>query len=145
MYIITFGRTNYLKINLTDLRQIFRVGRTVDAQSETSLSIAHGTLPWQPISLSLDAAASGGRANVRLFPASSFSFFSLDFLLLFRTLHYITLHEETGQLHGERDNARNIARCTQARKTTHGLDGQRQDVERTLRGRVISQNDRGQG
>jgi len=77
MYIITFGRTNYLKIYLTDLRQIFRVGRTVDAQSETSLSIAHGTFPWQPISLSLDAAASGaaGRANVRLFPASSFSFF----------------------------------------------------------------------
>jgi len=49
-----------------------------------------------------------------------------------------------GKLPGERDNARNIARCTQARKATHGLDGQRQDVERTLRGRV-NQNDRGQG
>jgi len=35
-------------------------------------------------------------------------------------------------LHGERDNARNNARCTQARKTTHGLDGQHQDVDRTL-------------
>ena len=30
-----------------------------------------------------------------------------------------------------------------ARKTTHGLDGQHQDVDRTPRGRV-SQNDRGQ-
>jgi len=39
------------------------------------------------------------------------------------------------------DNARNNARCTQARKTTHGLDGQHQDVDRTLRGRV-NQNDR---
>ena len=32
-------------------------------------------------------------------------------------------HEETRELPGERDNARNNARCTQARKTTHGLDG----------------------
>ena len=32
----------------------------------------------------------------------------------------------------------------QARKATHGLDGQQQDVDRTLRGRV-SQNDGGQG
>jgi len=47
------------------------------------------------------------------------------------------------KLAGERDNARNNARCTQARKTTHGLDGQHQDVGRTLRGRV-NQNDRGQ-
>jgi len=31
----------------------------------------------------------------------------------------------------------------QARKATHGLDGQHQDVDRTLRGRV-NQNDRGQ-
>ena len=46
-----------------------------------------------------------------------------------------------GKLPGERDNARNNARCTQARKATHGLDGQHQDVDRTLRGRV-SQNDR---
>jgi len=28
----------------------------------------------------------------------------------------------------ERDNARKNARCTQARKTTHGLNGQHQDV-----------------
>ena len=32
----------------------------------------------------------------------------------------------------------------QARKTTHGLDGQHQDVDRSPRGRV-NQNDRGQG
>jgi len=38
---------------------------------------------------------------------------------------------------GERDNARNNARCTQARKTTHGLDGQHQDVdEPVVRGSV---------
>jgi len=42
---------------------------------------------------------------------------------------------------GERDNARNNARCTQARKTTHGLNGQHQHVDRTPRGRV-NQNDR---
>ena len=52
-------------------------------------------------------------------------------------------HEETRQLPGEIDNARNNARCTQARKDTHGLDGQHQDVDGTARGRV-SQNDRGQ-
>ena len=44
----------------------------------------------------------------------------------------------------EKGNARNNARCMQARKATHGLDGQHQDVDRTLRGRV-KQNDRGQG
>jgi len=47
------------------------------------------------------------------------------------------------ELPGERDNARNNARCTQARKTTHGLDGQHQDVDRTPRG-IVSQNDKGQ-
>jgi len=40
-------------------------------------------------------------------------------------------HEETRELPGERDNARNNARCTQARKAMHGLDGQHQDVDRT--------------
>jgi len=50
----------------------------------------------------------------------------------------------TRELPGERDNARNNARCTQARKATHGLDGQHQDVDRTLCGRV-NQNGRGQG
>jgi len=52
-------------------------------------------------------------------------------------------HEETRDLPGERDNARSNARCTLARKTTHSLDGQHQDVDRTRRGRV-NQNDRGQ-
>jgi len=53
-------------------------------------------------------------------------------------------HEETRELPGERDNARNNARCVQVMKTSHGLDGQHQDVDRTLRGRV-NQNVRGQG
>jgi len=41
-------------------------------------------------------------------------------------------HEETRELPVERNNARNNARCTQARKTTHGLDRQHQVVDRTL-------------
>jgi len=53
-------------------------------------------------------------------------------------------HEEIRELPGERDNVRNDAWCTQARKATHGLGGQHQDVDRNPRGRV-SQNDRGQG
>jgi len=52
-------------------------------------------------------------------------------------------HEETRELPGERDNARNNARCTQARKTTHSLDGQRQDMDKTRHVRV-NQNSRGQ-
>jgi len=51
-------------------------------------------------------------------------------------------HEETRELPGERNKARKNAKCTQARKTTHSLDRQHQDVDRTLCGRV-SQNDRG--
>jgi len=51
-------------------------------------------------------------------------------------------HEETRELPGERNNARNNARCTQARKTTHGLDRQHQVVDRTLCVRV-NQNGRG--
>jgi len=47
-------------------------------------------------------------------------------------------HEETRELLRERDNARNKARCTQARKTTRSLDGQHQDVDRTHHGRVTS-------
>ena len=42
------------------------------------------------------------------------------------------LNESLAKLPGERNNARNNARCTQARKTTHGLDRQHQDVDRTL-------------
>jgi len=45
-------------------------------------------------------------------------------------------HEETRELFRERANARNNARCTQARKTTHSLDGQHHDVDRTHHGRV---------
>jgi len=45
-------------------------------------------------------------------------------------------HEETREFPGERDNARNNARCMQARKTTHSLDGQHQDVDRTHHGTV---------
>jgi len=52
--------------------------------------------------------------------------------------------EETREMPEERDNARNNARCTQARKTTHGLDGQHQYVDRSPHGRV-SQNDRDKG
>jgi len=44
----------------------------------------------------------------------------------------------------EKENARNNARCTQARKAMHGQYGQYQDVDRTLHGRV-NQNDKGQG
>ena len=55
----------------------------------------------------------------------------------------VTIKARKLAYYGERDNARNNARCTQARKTTHGLDGQHQDVDRTRSGRV-SQNDKGQ-
>jgi len=51
-------------------------------------------------------------------------------------------NEERRELPGERNNARNSARCTQARKTTHGLDRRHQVVDRTVCGRV-NQNDRG--
>jgi len=47
-----------------------------------------------------------------------------DFLVV---LVYITR-----ELPGERNDARNNARCTQARKTTHSLDRQHQVVDRTL-------------
>jgi len=50
-------------------------------------------------------------------------------------------HEETRELHRERDNARNNARFTQPRKVTHSLEGLHQDVDRTPCGRV-NQNDR---
>jgi len=65
----------------------------------------------------------------------------LRYDILFRShlLHFTAARE----LPGERNNARNNARCTQAMKATHGLDRQ-QDVDRNLCGRV-NQNDRGQG
>jgi len=40
-------------------------------------------------------------------------------------------HEETRELPGERNNARNNARCTKVRKTTHCQDRQHQYVHRT--------------
>jgi len=43
-----FCQTNYLKIYQTDLYQIGRVGRIMAVESEISLSIHQGTLPWQP-------------------------------------------------------------------------------------------------
>jgi len=45
--------------------------------------------------------------------------------------------EETRELPGERHNARNNARCMQARKTTHGLDGRHQDVD-TVKARKLA-------
>jgi len=60
-----------------------------------------------------------------------------------RKLAYYGHMKRKPELPVERDNAKNNARCTQTRKTTHGMDGQHQHVDRTLRGRV-SQNDRGQ-
>jgi len=47
---------------------------------------------------------------------------------------------KTRKLPGERDNARNNARCTQARKATHGLDGQHQDVDGTPRGLHVEES-----
>jgi len=47
-------------------------------------------------------------------------------------------HKETKEdeiVRGERDNAKNNVRCTQAKKTTHGVDGQHQYVVRNPRGR----------
>jgi len=43
----------------------------------------------------------------------------------------LAYYGHTTRKQGERDNTRNNARCTQARKATHGLDGQHQDVDRT--------------
>ena len=43
-----FCQTNYLKIYQTDLYQIGRIGRIMAVESEISLSIHQGTLPWQP-------------------------------------------------------------------------------------------------
>jgi len=67
----------------------------------------------------------------------------LDAVKTSKPAYYGHTMRKTRELPGERDNARNNARRTQARKVTHGLDGQHQDVDRTLRGRV-NQNDRGQ-
>ena len=68
----------------------------------------------------------------------------LDTVEARKLAYYGHTMRNTRELPGERDNARNNARCTQARKATHGLDGQHQDMDRTLCGRV-NQNDRGRG
>ena len=52
------------------------------------------------------------------------------------------LNESLAKLPGERNNARNNARCTQARKITHGLDRQHQDVDRTVEESVRMTEDR---
>ena len=41
----------------------------------------------------------------------------------------VTPQKKTRELAGERDNAR----CMQARKTTHGVCGQHQDMDETIR------------
>ena len=68
----------------------------------------------------------------------------LDTVKARKLAYYCHTRRKHGSCLEKRHNARNNARCTQARKTMHGLDGQHQDVDRTLRGRV-NQNDRGQG
>jgi len=60
-----------------------------------------------------------------------------------KLLDTVKARKPARELPGGRDNARNNARCTQARKATHGLDRQHQDMDRTPHGRV-NQNDRGQ-
>jgi len=60
-----------------------------------------------------------------------------------RDCHAGAAHVTSGNT-GARDNARKNARCTKARKATHGLDGQHQYVDKTPRGR-FNQNGRGQG
>jgi len=67
----------------------------------------------------------------------------LDTVKARKLAYYGHTMRKQGSCVEEKDNARNNARCMQARKTTHGLNGQHQDVDRTLRGRV-SHNDRGQ-
>jgi len=53
----------------------------------------------------------------------------LDTVKSRKLAYYGHTMSKTRELPGERDNARNNPRCTQARETTHGLDGQHQDVD----------------
>jgi len=66
----------------------------------------------------------------------------LDTVKARKLAYYGHIMRKQGNCAGERNNARNNARCTQARKTTHGLDRQHQVVDRTLCG-IVNQNDRG--
>ena len=47
----------------------------------------------------------------------------------------LAYYGETKELPGERDKARNNARCMQASKTMHSLNGQHQDIDRSPDGR----------
>jgi len=67
----------------------------------------------------------------------------LDTVKARKLAYYGHTMRKQGSCVEKKDNARNNARCMKARKATHGLNGQHQDVDRTLRGRV-SHNDRGQ-
>jgi len=55
MHFNDFCQASYFKIYRTDFRQLSRFGRTlaVNDQSEISVSMAQGTLPWQPIFVGL--------------------------------------------------------------------------------------------
>jgi len=57
----------------------------------------------------------------------------LDTVKARKLAYYGHAMRKQGKLPEERDNARNNARCTQARKTTHGLDGQQQYMDRSHR------------
>jgi len=74
-----FFHTSFLKIYRTNVRQIFKFGRTMalDDRSKISFSIPQGTLPWQPIFVGLIhstdvcrwtqvASGAAGRANAGL-------------------------------------------------------------------------------
>ena len=93
-----------------------------------------------PLILEVDATAINWRAKI--FNKAGVKRELSDTVKAMKLAYYCHTIRKTRELPGERNNARNNARCTQARKTTHGLDGQHQDVDRTPRGRV-SQNDRG--
>jgi len=54
----------------------------------------------------------------------------LDTVKARKLAYYGHTMRKQGNLPGERNNARNNARCTQARKTTHGLDRQHQVVDK---------------
>ena len=66
----------------------------------------------------------------------------LDTVKARKLAYYGHTMRKQGNCAGERNNARNNARCRHARKTTHCLDRQHQDVDRTLCGRD-NQNDKG--
>ena len=55
----------------------------------------------------------------------------LDTVIARKLAYYGHAIRKQGSCVDKRDNARNNARCTKARKATHGLDGQHQDVDRT--------------